>query len=47
MEQELDRLVSERTLETVKFADCTSPIVLVLKADGCSVRICDDFKLLN
>ena len=24
-----------------------SPIVPVLKADGCSVRICGDFKLLN
>ena len=47
VEQELDRLVSEGILEPVKFADWASPIVPVLKADGRSVRICGDFKLLN
>ena len=47
VEQELDRLVSEGILESVKFVDWASPIVLVLKADGRSVRICGDFKLLN
>ena len=46
VEQELDCLVGERILEPPKFADWASPIVPVLKADGCSVRICD-FKLLN
>ena len=45
-EQELYRLVGERILEPAKFADWASPIVPVLKADGCSVGICD-FQLLN
>ena len=47
VEQELDRLVSDGILEPVQFADWASPIVPVLKADGRSVRICGDFKLLN
>ena len=47
VEQELDRLVSNGILEPVQFADWASPIVPVLKADGRSVRICGDFKLLN
>ena len=47
MEQELDRLVSAGILEPVQFAEWASPIVPVLKADGRSVRICGDFKLLN
>ena len=47
VEHELDRLVSDRILEPVQFADWASPIVPVLKADGHSVRICGDFKLLN
>ena len=47
VEQELDWLVSEGILESVKFADWASPIVPVLKANGCSVRICGVFKLLN
>ena len=47
VEHELDRLVSDGILETVQFADWASPIVPVLKADGHSVRICGDFKLLN
>ena len=47
VEHELDRLVSDGILETVQLADWASPIVPVLKADGHSVRICGDFKLLN
>jgi len=47
VEQELNRLVSAGILEPVQFAECASPIVVVLKADGRSVRICGDFKLLN
>ena len=46
VEQELDCLVGEGILEPAKFADWSSPIIPVVKADGCSVRICD-FKLLN
>ena len=38
--------MDEGILEPAKFADWASPIVPVLKAHGCSVRICD-FKLLN
>ena len=47
VEKELDRLATEGIIEPVKFADWASPIVSVLKADGCPVRICGDFKLLN
>ena len=47
MEQELDRLVSAGILEPVQFAEWASPILPVLKADGRSIRICGDFKLLN
>ena len=39
--------MSEGILESVKFVDWGSPIVPVLKADGCSIRICGDFKLFN
>ena len=44
VEEELDRLVKEGTLEPVQFADWAAPIVPVLKADKSSVRICGDFK---
>ena len=47
VEQELDRFVNNGILEPVQFADWVSPIVPVLKADGRSVRICGDFRLLN
>ena len=47
VEQELDHLTTEGIMEPVKFANWASPIVPVLKADGHSVRICGDFKLLN
>ncbi len=43
LEEELDRLVKEGTLEPVQFANWASPIVPVLKADKSSVWICGDF----
>ncbi len=42
--EELDRLVRERILEPVQFAEWAAPIVRVLKSDKSSVRICGDFK---
>ena len=44
MEEELDRLVAEGTLEPVQMAEWTSPIVPVVKSDKKSVHICGDFK---
>ena len=45
VEQELERLVEEGTVESVQFSDWAAPIVPVLKADKSSVRICGDFSL--
>ena len=45
VEEELERLVKEGTVEPVPFADWAAPIVPVLKADKSSVRICGDFSL--
>ena len=44
LEEELDCLVSEGTLEPVQTSDCASSIVTVLKPDKVSVRVCGDFK---
>ena len=44
VEEELDRLVAEGTLEPVQMAEWASPIVTVIKPDKKSVRICGDFK---
>ena len=44
VDAELSRLVEEGTLEPVKFADLAAPIVVVLKSDNTSIRICGDFK---
>ena len=44
VEEELDRLVAEGTLEPVQMAEWASPIVPVVKSDKKSVRICGDFK---
>ena len=44
LEKELDRLVSEGTLEQVQTSDWASPIVTVLKPDKVSVRVCGDLK---
>ncbi len=45
VEKELDRLVSEGTLEKVEYADWAAPIVAVLKKDKKAVRICGDFRM--
>ena len=44
LEAELDRLVTEGILSPVQHADWAAPIVLIMKADIRSVRICGDFK---
>ena len=43
VEEELEQLVKEGTLEPVQFAEWAAPIVPVLKSDKSSVRICGDF----
>ena len=45
VEDELERLVKEGTLEPVQFSEWVAPIVLVLKSDKSSIRICGDFHL--
>ena len=45
VEEELDRLVREGTLEPVEHAEWAAPIVAVLKADKTSVQICGDFRM--
>ena len=44
VDAELSRLVEEGTLEPVQFADWAALIVVVLKSDKTSIRICGDFK---
>ncbi len=44
VETELEKLVSEGTLEPVEHSDWATPIVAVLKPDKQRVRICGDFK---
>ena len=43
VEDELDRLVAESTLEPIEYSDWAAPIVAVLKPDK-TVRICGDFR---
>ena len=43
VELELDRLVEQRIIEAIQFADWATPIVTVLKNDQ-TVCICGDFK---
>ena len=44
VEEELDRLVAEGTLELLQMAEWESPVVPVIKSGKKSVRICGDFK---
>ena len=43
--EEIDRLVSEGTLEPVDHSDWAAPVVAVLKSDKKSVRLCGDFQM--
>ena len=45
VEQELERLQKQGTLEPVDIAEWAAPIVVVLKKDCKSVRICGDFSV--
>ena len=45
VEEELDRLVAEGTLESVDYSDWAAPIVAVMKSDRKSVPICGDFRM--
>ena len=44
IENELERLVEEGTIEPFQFADWAAPIVLIVKKDK-SIRICRDYKV--
>ncbi len=44
VEEELERLVAEGTLEPVKHSQWATPLVVVMKQDK-SVRLCGDFKV--
>ena len=44
VDAELDRLMEQGILTPVQFAEWAAPIVLVLKSNKKSVRICGDFK---
>ena len=46
-EAELERLVSEGTLEPIDHSEWAAPIVPVLKSDRQTVRICGDFRTVN
>ena len=43
VEEELERLEREKIIEPVQFSDWASPVVLVLKQDKKTVRLCGDF----
>ena len=45
VEEELNRLVREGTLEPVEYSDWAAPIVAALKSDKKSVRVCGDFRM--
>ncbi|KAK3747895.1 hypothetical protein QZH41_001360 [Actinostola sp. cb2023] len=44
IEQELERLQKEGTIEPVQYSDWATPIVPVVKSDG-TIRLCGDYKL--
>ncbi len=44
VEQEIQRLQKEGTIEPVEVSDWVAPIIPVIKRDKC-VRICGDFRL--
>ena len=43
--EEIDRLVSEGTLEPVDHSDWAAPVMAVLNSDKKSVRLCGDFRM--
>ena len=45
VEEELNRLVMEGTLEPVDYSNWAAPIVAVVKSDQKSVRVCGDFRM--
>ena len=45
VEEDLDRLVAEGTLEPVDYSDWVAPIIAVMKSDYKSVHICGDFRM--
>ena len=45
VEEELDRLVAEGTLEPVDYSDCAAPIIAVMKSDRKNVRLYGDFPM--
>ncbi len=45
VEEELDRLVAEGTLEPVPHSEWATPLVARMKADKKSIRLCGDFKV--
>ena len=47
VETELDRLVVEGTLEPVEFADWAASIIVILKSNMSSVRICRAFRQMS
>ena len=45
VKKELNWLVEEGTLESVEFPVSAVPIVIVLKGDKKSIRLCGDFRM--
>ncbi len=45
VEEELNRLVTEGTLEPVTHSEWATPLVARMKADKKSIRLCEDFKV--
>ena len=45
VEEDLDRLVAEGTLEPIDYSDWVAPIIAVMKSDRKSVHICGDYRM--